>query len=162
MNKGINLSVVLILLLLFFSFSCKTIIEYPIGPHVEFKNFATYQPNGYDSLGFLTIGFTDGDGDIGDVNAPDQENLFINLYERINGELEPIILPDSTVTFNAIIPDLTPKGKYKGIKGDIEITFPLYYMIPFFQSDTIAFQVYLVDRAGHKSNVIMTPQFIVY
>jgi hypothetical protein len=139
--------------------SCQEFDEYPSVPEIEYKGFATLKGyNNSDSLGFLTIGFTDGDGDIG---SESNVNFFIDIYQRIDGVMEKIILPDTGVNYNAIIPNLTPDGKYKGIKGDIEIKLELYGMIPLFESDTIAFETYIQDRAKHNSNTIMSPQLIL-
>ncbi len=148
-------------------FSCQKFEEYPVIPRIEYSSFGVVKSNaGQDSLGYLTINYTDGDGDIGlregDTIPPNDVNYFLNLYQYINDTLRKFIFPDSNVNFNARIPDLTPDGVNKAIKGSIEYEFELYQMIPFLESDTIAFEIYIKDRALHQSNVIMTPLFIVH
>ncbi len=167
-STTIHKKILLILLpaLLIYFFSCQKFEEYPVIPHIEFNEFQVIKDiNGSDSLGYLSISYTDGDGDIGlkssDTLPPYEYNFFLDIYQNINGELEKVVLPDSNVTFNARIPILTPKGVHKAIKGTIEMELELFRMVPFLDSDTIAFETYIVDRALHESNVIMTPEFIV-
>lgn len=146
--------------------ACQSFEEYPVVPHIEFESFAVIKNNqGIDSLGFLTISYTDGDGDIGlregDTLPPYDINFYLDLYQYLDDSLRKFIFPDTNVNFNARIPDLTPSGVNKAIKGDIEYEFELYQMVPFLESDTIAFEIYILDRALHQSNVIMTPLFVL-
>lgn len=146
--------------------ACQKFEEYPIEPHIEYQDFAVVKDSiGRDSLGFFTISYRDGDGDIGltknDTLPPYQYNFFLNIYENINGELVKLQLPDTNVNFNSRIPVLTPDGINKAIKGSIEMKLELFMMTPFLNSDTIAFEAWIVDRALHKSNVVMSPQFIL-
>ncbi len=146
-------------------YSCEDFEEYPVVPHIEYKEFGIVKDQaGKDSLGYLSITYTDGDGDIGlketDTLTPYQYNFFLDIYELINDTLRKLILPDTNVNFNSRIPVLTPDGASKAIKGTIELELELYMMIPFLESDTIAFEMYIMDRALHKSNVVMTPQLV--
>ena len=146
--------------------SCTKFEEYPIIPHIEFVSFATIlNVQQQDSLGYITISYTDGDGDIGltseENTPPYQYNFFLDIYENINGVQQKIVFPDTSITFNSRIPVLTPDGINKSIKGEIEMELELYIMIPFLDSDTISFEIYIMDRALNKSNVIHTPEFLV-
>ncbi|MCD4773630.1 MAG: hypothetical protein K8R41_09655 [Bacteroidales bacterium] len=146
--------------------SCAKFEEYPIIPHIEFVSFSTiHNVHQLDSLGYLTISYTDGDGDIGLTNEentpPYQYNFFLDIYENINGVQQKIIFPDTSITFNSRIPVLTPDGVNKSIKGEIRMELELYIMSPFLNSDTISFETYIMDRALNKSNVIHTPEFII-
>jgi len=116
---------------------------------------------GNDSLGFLKISYTDGDGNIGlydwDTVEPYKYNFYVKMFQMKNDSLQEIIFPDSNINFNARIPILTPTGKNKNIKGEIEMLIELYYASPILKSDTIAFKLYIQDRDLNKSNVIETP-----
>lgn len=158
MKKTQNIWIPVFLIILLF-FSCRDVENFPIEPHIDYKSFGTIlSVSNTDSLGILSISFEDGDGDIGSEN---QENYFINIFQMVDGEMQKVELPDTSVNFNAIIPDLTPKGKYKGIKGTIDYLLELYNFTPLLDSDTIAFETYIKDRAGHQSNTVMTPNIIV-
>lgn len=148
-------------------FSCVKNEEYPVEPVITFKNFYKLQDSTMtDNKGLLVFSFTDGDGDIGlsddDTIAPFDSsssfyyNLFIHYYERQHGQLVEVEL---TVPQHQRLPVLTPEGKSKAIKGDIEVE--LFINNPFSTYDTIAYEFYLYDRSLNKSNVILTPDIIV-
>ena len=166
-KAAVNIIFVLFVGVLLFFSSCAKFEEYSIVPQIEFVSFVTLQDiHQKDSLGYITISYTDGDGDIGltseETLPPYQYNFFIDIYENINGVQQKIILPDTSATFNSRIPVLTPEGVNKSIKGEIEMELELFIMIPFLDSDTISFELYIMDRALNKSNVIHSPDFIIY
>jgi hypothetical protein len=153
----------LTLLMLMLANACIKRDEYPIEPYIEFVSLTKIQNgNGPDNMGLLTLFFTDGDGDMGlrpeDTIAPYEPtgdfyyNFFISYLEKENGVYDTVVLP---FTNNARIPLLNPDLVTKPIKGDIEIE--LFINNPLSTADTIAFDIYIVDRALHKSNVIRTP-----
>jgi len=143
--------------------SCQKEEEYPIVPEIEFDKFVKLwnpQLMIFDR-GVLAITFKDGDGDIGlrggDTAAPYDFNMFIRYYELRNGDSIRVIIEDSN-EFNARIPILTPQGTNKSISGTIEDTLFMYnYQSTF---DTIMFDVYIMDRALHKSNLVNTGWFL--
>ncbi|MBC8147518.1 MAG: hypothetical protein H8E98_05985 [Bacteroidetes bacterium] len=179
MKFASKLKYIALLIILVSLFACAEKEEFPITPYIEFKSFYKYQnESGLDNKGKLTIFFTDGDGDIGlgqgDTLAPFNPgskyyyNFFIQYLEKINGKFEEIYITIyntetqefDTITHHARIPPLTTNLVNKGIKGDIEIALDIYnYINPV--NDTIAFDVYIVDKALHKSNVVRTPEIIV-
>ncbi len=138
----------------------------PLKPEIEFGGFSTMRDvSGKDSVGLITISYTDGDGNIGlfewDTVEPKKYNYYLKFMQYINKELVEFKPPDTTLTFNARIPILTPAGKNKNIKGDITMTLALYFARQALQSDTIAFEIYIKDRTLLESNVIETPLFVI-
>jgi len=79
--------------------------------------------------------------------------------QQIDGQLVEVEPVNSSVNFNARIPLLTPNGRNKNIKGEIARTLELYFASQALQSDIIAFEIYIKDRALNKSNVIITPSY---
>ncbi len=163
-----------VLIILLFASSCKKYEEFPPEPEIEFLDFVILRDlQGIDQRGVLRIGYTDGDGNIGlydyDTVAPYDYNLFIKYFELQNGVFKEIFLItpthiDDTVvydtaTFNGRIPILTPVGKNKAIRGEIEDT--LFINNPLSNFDTIKFEAYIVDRDLNKSNTIETPPIII-
>ena len=155
----------LFLCCLLFQVACKKGPEYPIEPAITFKDFVKIPNNtGHDDKANLIISFTDGDGDIGleegDTMSPYNStskyyyNFFITYYEVKNGIDSLIELP---FTNNSRIPVITPTGRNKAIKGDIQIE--LFIRNPTAINDSICFDVSICDRALHVSNVIRTPTF---
>ncbi|OQX75066.1 MAG: hypothetical protein B6D61_11110 [Bacteroidetes bacterium 4484_249] len=144
--------------------SCKKKETYPVIPEIKYEGFVKiYNPvaNKFER-GVLKLSFKDGDGDIGlrqsETEPPYDYNLFVKYYEIQNRDTVEVILTDisgDTITFNARIPILTPTGSNKSIKGEIDDTLFIYnYQSNF---DTIMYEVYLIDRALNKSNIIFTP-----
>jgi hypothetical protein len=146
--------------------SCIKEEQYPIIPHIEFGGFATAKDiTGKDSLGAISISYTDGDGNIGlfawDTVEPKKYNFYLKFMELVNNELVEVKPVDSTLTFNGRIPLLTPDGRNKNIKGDITMYLELYFARQILKSDTIAFEIYIRDRDLNNSNVIETPLFLI-
>lgn len=144
--------------------SCQEKIEYPIVPYLDFQDFVFLA--GEDSVvnkGQLIFYFTDGDGDIGldenDTLPPYDFNLFIDYYERQDGNWTQLVLSQTgdTINFNGRIPVLTPGGKNKSISGTIEYTLDLNI---FSEYDTFRYEAYLIDRALHESNRVITPALV--
>ena len=145
--------------------SCIEDEQYPLVPRIEYSGFSTIRDvAGKDSIGKITISYTDGDGNLGYLNdadtiGPHKYNFYLNFLEQVNGKLQPVQMPDPNITFNARFPYLAPEGRNKNIKGDITMQLDLYLARQALLSDTIAFQIYIMDQALNKSNVIDTPRY---
>jgi len=161
-----KISLILIIPLLAGLTGCIKEEQYPLEPHIEFGGFATAKDvSGKDSLGAITISYTDGDGNIGlfawDTVEPRKYNFYLKFLQYVNNELVEVIPVDTSVNFNARIPLLTPAGRNKNIKGDITMYLELYFARQILLSDTIAFQIFIKDRDLNISNVVETPMFIL-
>jgi hypothetical protein len=143
--------------------------QYPLEPRIEFGSFGTLQDvSKKDSMGAIKISYTDGDGNIGlyswDTVEPRKYNFYLKFMQLINDQLVEVKPVDSSVTFNARIPILTPVGRNKNIKGDITMYLELYFARQLLQGDstaTIAFEIYIKDRDLNQSNVVQTPMFVI-
>ena len=153
------------------STACLRTEEYPPEPNITFDGFSLV--DSVDQLGNLntycivTIGFTDGDGDVGlrpgDITGrrhPDSlyyHNLLVDYYEWNDSTNTFELIEDLDPSFSARIPYLTPEGKNKTLKGeivyDINVTFT--------ESDTIRFDFRLVDRSFTESNLVESPVVII-
>lgn len=160
-------------------FSCRKFEEYPIEPVITFDNFTLLlnSQTGTTERGVLSIGYTDGDGDLGlntsdtlppfDRNGNYYYNIIVKYYERQNGTFVEVPLlswnPDTqkydTITFNGRFPNLTPEHGNKAIKGVIQDT--LYVNNPLSDFDTIKYKVSIYDRALNKSNEVETSEIVV-
>ncbi|MBN2758674.1 MAG: hypothetical protein JXR51_16020 [Bacteroidales bacterium] len=166
--KQFRSALLLIFFAAFFIYSCEKPKVYTNTPVVTFKSISLYDSN--DTLGneekkiVLTIFVEDGDGDIGlpeydTIQAfkdLDNKNLFINLYQKIDGEFVKVDLP---LPHNYRTPYLEPQGQELLLRADIEVTFG--YTKIFFPYDTIKYDFYLYDRAFNKSNIGETPEIPV-
>jgi hypothetical protein len=140
--------------------------QYPLKPQIEFGGFVTLRDiSGKDSIAAITISYTDGDGNIGlfawDTVEPLKYNFYLKFMQYINNQLVEFKPADSTITFNARIPLLTPSGRNRNIKGEITMSLELYFARNMLQTDTIAFEIYIKDRTLLESNVVETPLFII-
>jgi len=151
---------------LLFSACTKHEVYSPI-PEIAYKSFEKIPSNtGADNKAYLTITFKDGDGDIGlspeDTFPPYNPgskyyyNFFIDYYELEGDSFVKIDLP---ITNNSRIPYVEPNLAELGITGEIEIE--LYINNIMSSADSIRYEMYIVDRALHKSNVITTPSIYV-
>ena len=133
-----------------FSFSCKEPIEYPLEPVIAFKSIATTQDAfGFDSKVYVTITFTDGDGDIGyypresgrnasvfdDPASPYYNNFIVKTWIMRSGNWI-----EDTTNVSARLPYMTPEGANKALKGEIqrELTLP-----PQLVQDTLKYEIFI-------------------
>lgn len=149
--------------------SCIKEEQYPVEPHIEFGGFATAKDiTGKDSMGAITISYTDGDGNIGlyswDTVEPRKYNYYLKFMQLVDNELVEVKPVDSSVNFNARIPILAPVGRNKNIKGDITRYLELYFARQILEGDStavIAFEIYIKDRDLNTSNVVSSPQYLI-
>ena len=148
--------------------ACTKPPDYSDVPAIEFVGFSkNVLKQGFDTdddFTYMTISFTDGDGDLGGDTI---STLFFNDL-RIDGP--------SFVEFGA--PLVPEQGTGNGISGEFIIEFPTTCCIHFdpdlasfgcnldFNNlgvfrDTVIYEVYILDRAGNKSNVITTTPLIL-
>lgn len=169
MKKQSNILLILFFVAIFLQTACREKVTYPETPIIEFKSFYKIENDlGIDQKGILAFSFTDGDGDIGlaesdtlppyNIESEYYYNLYITYYRKHNG----IFLADSLpMTNNGRIMVITPEGKNKAIKGDINVELFINNPKPPSPFDTICFDVFIIDRALNKSNTIRTPDIIV-
>ncbi len=170
----INFFVVLIVFVMLFS--CKKEKEYPVIPAIEYKEFL-YTPSSSD--GYFVFKFTDGDGDIGlkqsdiyppfDTSSIYYYNFYVYVYEKINGNYYPLTVFNTTTQQNDTIPPspyripyIEPISANGSLKGELETKINMDLMLPHLHSNILQFEAYIFDRQLHKSNVIRTPDIILF
>ena len=161
MNSSRNILWAAFFLFSIFVYGCINAPEYSNIPEIEFISFSNltmnqFPPNGDSTV--LSISFTDGDGDIGFEMETAGENIFI-IDNRTNEIFD---------RFRA--PAIPPEGANNGVSGEINMlllntccVFPPQDSIPVCESpmqyptNDLTFTIYILDRAGNKSNEIVTP-----
>ena len=146
-----------LIIVAFMVFGCVKPPDYPVEPVIEFlsldKDFMSQGLEDND-LVLATISFTDGDGDLGS----EDDSISIVITD----------LRDNSINTSATrLPMVPPQGAGNGISGEITFRLVLTCCIPppAFQRgpcapnpdypvDTLLYEVYIVDRAGHESNKI--------
>jgi hypothetical protein len=164
--------------------ACKEREIFPAIPAIEYKShYFLRDPNslgfGNDTLLGVLFTYRDGDGDIGlgpsDTLPPYERNsdefgrvtnrfhynVHVDYFEVVNGQMRPFIIPNTVDTFKvrARIGSLTPDGKFKAIRGEIDYQF----MPPQFANrrDSIKLRITLIDRALNESNVAESPIIVL-
>lgn len=153
-----------IILLGFLITSCSKKDNIPATPVITFLSFNPYLniSAGQDSA-IMEVNFSDGNGDIGYVGDP-QPNFFIKpLWDSYN-HIKLFAGNGADSVYSYQIPNLTPSGTNKQLTGIIRINMLPWIpsaIVNYVQGDTILFNVWLVDRSGIKSNILVTPHFVI-
>lgn len=172
------------LLLLLAVAACQKEVEYPVEPQITYTGFS-YLFNAdstFSGEGVISFSYTDGDGDLGlddgdtlypfGFNDPYYYNMVIDYLKSENGVFvkTPLLSPHvpsgpadtlvlyDTVTFNARFHRLRESEDPKAISGTMD--YKLTVQNPFSPDDTIKFEIRIIDRALHESNVIQTEPII--
>lgn len=164
----------LVLLAFLILTACKKKIEYPIEPHINYEGIGYVMDADSTLTGevVLSIGYTDGDGDLGlddadtlypfGPNDPHYFNLIID-YLKWNGSTfvdTPLLSWNQqtqsydTVSFNARFKRLVFNDEEAAISGTIDYKIMVYN--PLSPNDTVKFKVHIMDRTLHESNTIET------
>lgn len=165
---------VILLCFLFLMVSCQEKVEYPVEPKITYEGLAYLMDADSTLTGevILSIGYTDGDGDLGLDDAdtlypfgptdPRYYNLIID-YLRWDGSqfVETPLLSWNqltqhydTISFNARFKRLVFNDEVKPISGTIEYKMTVFN--PLSPNDTIKLRAHLIDRALHESNTVET------
>jgi len=142
---------------------CLKTEEFPKEPQITFKSFSLAN----DSAS-ITIGFTDGDGDVGlgtgdtlppyAPGTPNYSNLRVDYEELQNGVWTLVVFPQP---LDYRVPDLTPTGQNKVLEGEIAIALKPFSLFHYDTYDTVRYSVRLLDRALNVSNTVYTGPIIV-
>lgn len=155
--------------------SCKKPDEYPVIPAIEFKQISAKRDTSpYDISVTTVISFTDGDGDIGyysaesgkndpifdDANSPYYYNYQIIKWQKVNGvwEIDSVADDGSKLQLGGRLPYMTPSGKNKALKGEIQQDVAIDVGL---NQDTFRYDIFIYDRALHKSNVVRTDEIVL-
>ena len=130
-------------------FACKTNNQqFSKTPELFFRSFSAT-----DSTIIWSIGFTDGDGDIGVRNDNDPDNFIVRGFKIENGV--PVELSDP---YDYRIPVVKNVVTTNGIEGEFKFTLEK----AIFKAqliDSLFLKGYVVDRSLKTSNEVQTPIF---
>lgn len=142
-------------------FSCEKTESYSEIPAIEFKSYRIYDtiipPEFLQRHVQIVFSFVDGDGDIGHNDSlfagNDRYNLFLSRYEQRNGEFINVdTILKSPNKYSIPYDDVMKReGQNKTMKGTLRLD--LNEVVTY---DSIKYDFYIKDRAGHSSNVAST------
>lgn len=150
--------------LLFIAFSCVKRPSTSPEPTIEYVDFKASKGSNGNDTAVMTIGYEDGDGDLFMPTVSDGPNVVGTFYyynsgsKQFVGIKDPITKDTARITQTVAQPEET---NYKGkpIKGQIFLPWD-----PFRSGDSVKifkYTLYMVDQAGHKSNIITTPTYTI-
>ena len=121
----------------------------------------------------VSFDFTDGDADLGlspsdttDIHAPGSyyyHNIYLDYFEKDDelGWVPGLNLAGDTVRFAYRIKPIEVSQKTEGIKGRMDVMVAPQYRNPLSpESDTVRYEITIIDRALNISNKIVTPELI--
>lgn len=141
-------AVVLVIMLMLFAHSCKKDQGISAVPSIAFDSIAPNPAIKYQDTIKIVISYTDGDGDLGEDSA-DIKNLFVTDSRN-------------NVTSQFRIPQLAPSGANIAIEGNLNVILPPQLFVNDNDTtETAVYSIYVVDRAGHKSNTVQTKPLVI-
>jgi hypothetical protein len=117
-------------------------ITYPDVPEISLLGISHDTIRQYQDVLTIRIFYKDGDGDIGFEN-PEEYALFVRdvRLQAFDGfYVGPLAPPDANVP----------------IQGELSIEFPSLFLFGSGAEEQTRFEIKIVDRAGHESNLIET------
>lgn len=128
--------------------SCKKDTGISPVPSISFDSISPNPAIKYRDTILIVISYTDGDGDLG-IDSADVKNLFVTDSRN-------------NVVSEFRIPQLAPTGATIAIQGNLDVVLPPQIFINDNDStETVSYSLYIVDRAGHKSNTITTKSLVI-
>lgn len=137
-------------------------------PTISFSSFIPSDEN----LAYITINYTDGNGDIFTEKGVKENNFYAWFYYKdVDGSFKPALWP--LVIVRPPLPDTTiyqdrPLGytverpselsKDQPIKGQITITMTGWRSDSKYKN--FKYKIYMVDQEGNKTEEIMTPELV--
>ena len=136
------------LIIIVFIAGCKKDeIVFPIEPKIEVVSITPENVQQYVDPVTITIHYEDGDGDLGENN--DQiKNCFVT-DNRIG------------ITYEYRIKQLAPSGAFIPIDGNLTINIGGQVLTDSSTQQNVTYTIYIVDRAGHKSNSVTTGAVVI-
>lgn len=116
-------------------------------PEIELISIAPDTVVEFRDVLIITIEYRDGDGDLGHED-PDVNTIFVRdaRLEAYDG---------------FYIGPIAPIGSEVAITGQLNIEFPSLFLFGSGPTESTFFYVYIEDRAGNKSNEIVTPNITI-
>ena len=149
----------LIIIAIFLTKCGSTELVFPVEPHIEFlytDKDTIKEPLDFTNLTEnnklrLTISFQDGDGDLGSSGNNDYNFFVYDVRDSVPVD-----------TFAYSLPNLTQEAQKPSIKGTITVEISgLLMRSGYMQYDSTVLQVEMIDREGHKSNLVSSGKIII-
>ena len=117
-------------------------------PEIELSNTSSVSINQFDDV-VLSVKYIDGNGDLGEPDA-DKKSIFV-VDNR-----------DTTIVLEFHLQPLAPLDQSFAIQGVLQVNVESIVLLD--QSNAtelVNYSIYIKDRAGNKSNVVITPTILI-
>jgi len=122
--------------------SCKKESVMPTTPEIEIVSVSPVQVDEFAEGVVLRFSYKDGDGDLGETD-PDAYTLWVK-DSRLNA------------ADGYHIPPLAPPDAEVAIQGELEVTLTPLFLLGSSGQEVLTYTFYISDRAGNKSNELVT------
>lgn len=133
------------------SSACSNKPIFPVEPHITYLDIQPRKVHQNQDFIYIKFHFEDGDGDLGDIDGGDTFSL-LAIDNR-----PPYA--DTALYFK--LPELDITTKNPSIQGELTLEYPPTLLRPGYLKDSTTYTVYILDRAGHKSNAIVTDMIYI-
>lgn len=127
--------------------SCKDREENPVAPVIEYKSISATEVEQFANTVSITFAYEDFQGDLGEQD-PDDYSLSIKDSRLANADW-----------FH--VPPMTPEMQELHIKGEYSVELPPLFLLGNGAQESASFSLQLTDRAGNRSNTIVTPVVLI-
>ncbi|MDZ4821964.1 MAG: hypothetical protein SH856_00720 [Flavobacteriales bacterium] len=127
--------------------ACKKKEEDPAAPVIEFKSISANEVEQFNNTVSITFSYEDFQGDLGEQD-PDDYSLSVKDSRLENADW-----------FH--VPPMTPDMQELHIKGEYSLELPALFLLGNGSQEAAKFTLQLTDRAGNKSNTIVSPEVLV-
>ncbi|MBL7943688.1 MAG: hypothetical protein JNM00_13025 [Flavobacteriales bacterium] len=127
--------------------SCKKEDEQPVAPVIEYLSLSSTQVVQFEETLQITFSYEDEQGDLGEPD-PDTYSLSVKDARLENADWYHL-------------PPMTPELQPLHIKGTFTVEIPPLFLLGNGQQETTTFKLQITDRAGNKSNEIITPEVLI-
>ena len=141
-------NILFILMSILFIAGCKKDeITFPVEPKIVMVSITPSNPMQYTDPVSITIHYEDGDGDLGENNDL-VKNCFVT-DNRIG------------ITYEYRIKQLAPTSASISIAGNLSIEIGGQVLTDSSSQQSVTYTLYVVDRAGHRSNSVTTGEVVI-
>ena len=126
---------------------CKKEEVMPSAPEIAFVSMSTQSVHEFDERVTVRFSYKDGDGDLGQED-PDNYTLWVK-DARLDG------------TDGYHIPPLAPEDAEVPIQGELDVELNALFLLGNSGQEETSYTVYIVDRAGNRSNEFTTGMIII-
>ena len=146
-SGGKNSALAILIAILLCSCEKNDLVEYPAIPEIKLISLSHDTIRQYQDVLIIRIGYQDGDGDLG-FEDPEEYALFvrdIRLAEFDGFYVGPLAPPDAEIP----------------VQGELTIEFPSLFLFGNGDLEPTRFEIKMIDRAGHESNLLESGTVII-